>query len=67
MASSHRVTDLEKNPVPISKDEAPTPLSLVGPLFISSLLFHLSESSLVRCVAFRSFSLCLPSLAFTTG
>ena len=34
MASSHRVTDLEKNPVRISKDEAPTPLSVVGPLFI---------------------------------
>ena len=42
MASSHRVTDLEKNPVRISKDEAPTPLSVVGPLFISSFLFHLS-------------------------
>ena len=39
MASSHRVTDLEKNPDRISKDEAPTPLSVVGPLFISSLLF----------------------------
>ena len=43
MASSHRVTDLEKIPVRISKDEAPTPLSVVGPLFISSLLFHLSR------------------------
>ena len=42
MASSHRVTDLEKIPVRISKDEAPMPLSVVGPLFISSLLFHLS-------------------------
>ena len=42
MASNHRVTDLEKIPVRISKDEAPTPLSVVGPLFISSLLFHLS-------------------------
>ena len=42
MASSHRVTDLVKNPVRISKDEALTPLSVVGPLFISSLLFHLS-------------------------
>ena len=46
MASSHRVTDLEKIPVRISKDEAPTPLSVVGPLFISSLLFHLSWASL---------------------
>ena len=46
MASSHRVTDLEKIPVAISKDEAPTPLSVVGPLFISSLLFHLSQTLL---------------------
>ena len=46
MASSHRVTDFEKIPVRISKDEAPTPLSLVGPLFISSLLFHLSRALL---------------------
>ena len=42
MASNRRVTDLEKNPVRISKDEAPTLLSVAGPLFISSLLFHLS-------------------------
>ena len=42
MASSYRVTNLEKIPVRISKDEALTPLSVVGPLFISSLLFHLS-------------------------
>ena len=46
MASNHRVTDLEKNPVQISKDEAPTLLSVVGPLFISSLLFHLSQALL---------------------
>ena len=46
MASSHRVTDLEKIPVRISKDEAPTPLSIVGPLFISSLLFYLSQTLL---------------------
>ena len=39
MASSHRVTDGEKNPFRISKDEVPTPLSVVGTLFISSLLF----------------------------
>ena len=42
MASSHRVTNLEKILVQISKDEASTPLSVVGPWFISSLLFHLS-------------------------
>ena len=42
MACNHRVTNLEKIPVRISKDEALTPLSVVGPLFISSLLFHLS-------------------------
>ena len=46
MASSHRVTDGGKIPVQISKDEAPTPLSVVGPLFISSLLFHLSRTLL---------------------
>ena len=46
MASSHGVTDLGKNPVRISKDEAPTPLSVVRPLFISSLLFHLSRALL---------------------
>ena len=46
MASNHRVTDLDKNPVRISKDEAPTPLSVVGPLFISSLLFRLSRTLL---------------------
>ena len=45
-ASSHRVADLDKIPVRISKDEAPTPLSVVGPLFISSLLFHLSRALL---------------------
>ena len=57
MASSHRVTDLEIIPVRISKDEAPTQFSVVGPLFISSLLFHLSRS--IRCVAFQSFLFCL--------
>ena len=46
MASSDRVTDFEKNSVRISKDEAPTPLSVVGPLFISSLIFHLSRALL---------------------
>ena len=46
MASNHRVTDLEKIPFRISKDEAPTPLSVVGPLFISSLLFHRSRALL---------------------
>ena len=46
MASNHRVTDLEKFPVRISMDEAPTPLSVVRSLFISSLLFHLSRALL---------------------
>ena len=46
MASSHRVNDLENIAVRISKDEAPTPLSVVRPLFISSLLFHLSRTLL---------------------
>ena len=54
MASSHRVTDGEKNPVRISKDEAPTPLSVVGPLFIFSLLFHLSRA-LLRAWRFSLF------------
>ena len=56
MASSHRVTDVEKIPVGISKDEAPTPLSVAGPLFISSLLFHLCQTLLVawRFSLFRS-------------
>ena len=45
MASSHRVTDLENIPVRISKNEAPTPLSVVGPLFLSSL-FRLSRTLL---------------------
>ena len=46
MASNHRVTDFKKIQVRISKDEAPTPLSVVGPLFISSLLFNLSRALL---------------------
>ena len=55
MASNHRVTNLDKFQVRISKDEAPTPLTLsvVGPLFISSLLFHLSRALL----GVRHFSL----------
>ena len=46
MASNHRVTDFEKIPVRISKDEAPTPLSVVRPLFISFWLFYLSRTLL---------------------
>ena len=46
MVSNHRITDLEKIPFRISKDEALTPLSVVGPLFISSLSFHLSRTLL---------------------
>ena len=55
----------KKNSVRISKDEAPTLLSVVGPLFISSLLFHLSRALLG---AWR-FSLIRSAftLAFTTG
>ena len=47
---------MEKNPVRISKDEAPMQLSVVGPLFISSLLFHLSRTLLgaLRFSLFRS-------------
>ena len=46
MARNHRVTNLERFPVQICKDEAATPLSVVGPLFISSL-FHLFRALLV--------------------
>ena len=53
----HRVTNLERFPVRISKDEAPTPLPVVGPSFISPLSFHLSRAllgawrfGLFRCV-----------------
>ena len=64
MASNHRVTDLEKIPVRISKDEAPTPLSVVGLLFISSLIFHLSRALLG---AWRFSLFVLFTLAFTTS
>ena len=37
---------LGKIPVRISKDEAQTPLPVVGPLFISPLSFHLSRALL---------------------
>ena len=46
MGSNHRVTNLETFPVQISKDEAPTHFSVAGPLFISFLLFHLSQALL---------------------
>ena len=67
MASSHRVTDLGKIPFRISKDEAPTPLSVVEPLFISSLLFHLSRTLLgawrfsLFCSVYSSFHNRLPA------
>ena len=54
MASNHRVTDMDKIPVRISKDEAPTPLLVVGPLFISFLLFHLFRA-LLGAWRFRLF------------
>ena len=51
------VPEFEKCPVRISKDEAPTPLPVVGPLFISPMSFHLSRAllgawrfGLFRCV-----------------
>ena len=64
MVSSHRVTDREQIPLQISKDEALTPLSVVGPLFISSLLFHLSQV-LLRAWCFSLFRSVY--VAFTTG
>ena len=42
----HRVTDLQTLPVRISKDEAPTPLPVARPLFISPLSFHFSRALL---------------------
>ena len=57
-SSSHRETDLQTIPVRISKDEAPTQLSVVG-AFVYFLLVISSFSNRVRCVAFRSFSCCL--------
>ena len=56
---AHRVTDLEKFSVRISKDETPTPLPVVGRFPLVIPVF----SSLVRCVAFRSFSFCLLQLS----
>ena len=63
MASSHRVTDRENIPVRISKDEAPTPLSVVGPLIVYFLVVISSFSNLVICVAVQSFSFCLLKLS----
>ena len=56
---AYRVTDLEKNPVQISKDEAQTPLIVSSWAFVYFLLVISSFLSLVRCVAFQSFSFCL--------
>ena len=56
-----RVTDLEKNSVRISKDEAPMPLSVVGSLFVFPLSFHLSQALLgvwpfgLFCCVYSSF------------
>ena len=58
---------MAKIPVRISKDEAPTPLSVAGPLFISSMLFHRSRTLLGawRFCLFRSVysSFLLPNLS----
>ena len=57
----HRVTDLDKIPVRISKDEALTPLPVVGPLFISPLSFQFSRALLgarrfgLFCCVYSSF------------
>ena len=65
MASSHRVTDLEIIPVRISKDEAPTQLSVVGAFFkFPPCYFIFLEPSKVRGV---SVFFVLFTLAFTTG
>ena len=69
MASNHRVTDLEKNPVRISKDEALMPLSVVGPLFISSLYFIFLEPCQVRAVSvfFGPFTRAFPTGQTSSG
>jgi len=66
MASNHRVSEFSKIPVLISKDEAPTPLSVVEPLFISSLLFHLSRA-LLGAWRFSLFSSIYSSFHNQTG
>ena len=70
MASRHRVTGLETIPVRISKDEAPTQLSVVRAFFIFILFrpcyFILLEPCKVRFYFFSVFFV-LFTLAFTTG
>ena len=44
LVAGYRVTDLEKKSS--LNLQSPTPLSVAGPLFISSLLFHLSRTLL---------------------
>ena len=44
MTSSHRVTDLKKIPFRISKDEAPTPLSVAGLCLFPSCYFIFLQS-----------------------
>ena len=65
MASSHSVADGETIRVRISKDEAPMPLSVVRPLFISPLLF-LEPCNLCKVRGVSVFFV-LFTLAFTTG
>ena len=59
MASNHRVTDLEKYPVRISKNKARSDAIVSSWAFVYFLLVISSFSSLVRCVAFQSFSFSL--------
>ena len=65
MASSHRVTDLGGNPVRISKDEAPTPLSVqLGLCLFPPCYFIFLQPCQERGV---SVFFVLFTLAFTTG
>ena len=65
MASSHRVTDLENIPVRISKDEAPTPLSVqLGLCLFPPCYFIFLQPCQERGV---SVFFVLFTLAFTTG
>ena len=59
-----RVTNLEKFPVHISKDEALMPLTVVEPLFISPCYFIFLKPSWVRGV---SVFFVVFTLAFTTA
>ena len=63
MAKNHKVTDFEKFPVRISKNEAGSDAIVSSWAFVYFLLVMSSFSSLFRCVAFQSFSFFLFQLS----